>query len=133
MSLRLGVDMKLFDAAAKTSINGGEMTIEQLSSETGADPLLVSKYRIVWRSPKKTNDGDRSRYESASRHGHLQANGRRLLRIDTSRRLRFELPLILGCDSYDPFSHSSLQASRLPKKKDGRTLGMHTTAPFNMP
>lgn len=70
MSLRLGLDMKLFDAAAKTSIDGGEMTIQQLSSETGADPLLVSKYRIVWCSPKN-NDGDRSRYESASRHGHL--------------------------------------------------------------
>lgn len=47
MSLRLGVDMKLFDAAAKTSFNGGEVMIAQLSSETGADPLLISEYNIL--------------------------------------------------------------------------------------
>ena len=52
MSLRLGVDMKLFDAAAKLSGNEGQVTIEQLASETGADPLLVSKYGVVGYSPK---------------------------------------------------------------------------------
>lgn len=50
--------------------------------------------------PETKNDGDTSHYESASRHGYLQASGRRLVRIDTSRRrLRFKLPVMVGSDS----------------------------------
>jgi hypothetical protein len=41
MALRLGVDLKLFDAAAGK--NGGEISIEELAEATKADPLLVSK------------------------------------------------------------------------------------------
>ena len=47
MALRLGVDMKLFDAVAKKSKDGGELgeiRIEQLSEETGVDPLLLSRF-----------------------------------------------------------------------------------------
>lgn len=46
MALRVGVDMKLFDAVAKKTKEGVEdssVTIGQISKETGADPLLVSK------------------------------------------------------------------------------------------
>jgi len=42
MALRLGVDLKLFDAAAKKS-DRDEINIEELSEATGADPLLISK------------------------------------------------------------------------------------------
>jgi hypothetical protein len=43
--LRLGIDMKLFDAAAALSVDGGEVQLENLISEMAADPLLVSKCR----------------------------------------------------------------------------------------
>lgn len=42
IALRLAVDMKLFDTAAKASSNGGPVQIAELSSEASADPLLVS-------------------------------------------------------------------------------------------
>lgn len=35
--------MKLFDTAAKASSNGGEVRLEELSSEANADPVLVSR------------------------------------------------------------------------------------------
>ncbi|KAH8744648.1 S-adenosyl-L-methionine-dependent methyltransferase [Hyaloscypha finlandica] len=41
MALRLGVDLKLFDAAARK--NGDEISIEELSEATKADPLLVKR------------------------------------------------------------------------------------------
>jgi hypothetical protein len=53
MALRLGIDMKLFDAAARASTDGSPVRIERLASETGADLLLVSKCRIRRRSPKQ--------------------------------------------------------------------------------
>ena len=43
IALRVGVDMKLFDAAAKAASKGQEVRIEELSSEVNADPLLVSR------------------------------------------------------------------------------------------
>ncbi|MCJ1461494.1 hypothetical protein MMC07_000091 [Pseudocyphellaria aurata] len=43
IALRLGVDMKLFDAAVKASSSGDEIQIGELSSEVSADPLLVSR------------------------------------------------------------------------------------------
>jgi len=44
MALRLGVDLKLFDAAARK--NWDKISIEELSEATKADPLLVSKSRV---------------------------------------------------------------------------------------
>lgn len=47
IALRVGVDMKLFDAAAmaasKAASKGHELRIEELSSEANADPVLVSR------------------------------------------------------------------------------------------
>ncbi|MCJ1463901.1 hypothetical protein MMC07_002510 [Pseudocyphellaria aurata] len=43
VALRLGVDMKLFDAAAKAASDRGEVQIEALASEASADPLLVTR------------------------------------------------------------------------------------------
>lgn len=39
--LRLAVDMKLFDVAAKA--NGSELRVDQIAAETAADPLLTGK------------------------------------------------------------------------------------------
>lgn len=44
IALRVGVDMKLFDAAAKAASKGQEVRIEELSSEVNADPLLVTRF-----------------------------------------------------------------------------------------
>ncbi|RFU78912.1 sterigmatocystin 8-o-methyltransferase precursor [Trichoderma arundinaceum] len=41
IAIRLGVDMKLFDAAAKQPQDN--VTIKQLADDTGADPLLISR------------------------------------------------------------------------------------------
>ena len=53
MALRLGVDMKVFDAVAKRSKDGGELggvRIEQLAEETGVDSLLLSRFHVTWLS-----------------------------------------------------------------------------------
>lgn len=50
MALRLGVDMKVFDAVAKRSKDGGELggvRIEQLAEETGVDSLLLSRFHVT--------------------------------------------------------------------------------------
>lgn len=46
MALRLAIDMKLFDAAAAISTDGGEVRTKQLASRTGVEPVLVSKCRV---------------------------------------------------------------------------------------
>ncbi|RHZ59421.1 uncharacterized protein CDV56_108622 [Aspergillus thermomutatus] len=45
MALRLGVDMKLFDAIAKRSSrgDGSHFNVQQLADDTGADPALVAR------------------------------------------------------------------------------------------
>jgi hypothetical protein len=47
MAVRLGVDMKLFDAMAKASRPTGSFTVQDLCEETGSDPLLVSKSSCI--------------------------------------------------------------------------------------
>ena len=39
--------MKLFDAVASTSFEGGEVRVEQLASMIDADPLLVGEIRSL--------------------------------------------------------------------------------------
>ncbi len=71
MALRLGVDLKVFDAAA--SKNGDEISIEELSEVTKADPLLVSKSRVgsclVGEEIKLTIN--RANYGILGCHGHF--------------------------------------------------------------
>lgn len=45
MALRLGIDMKLFDAVAEhtKSSDEGTVTLSQLAETSKADPLLVCK------------------------------------------------------------------------------------------
>lgn len=38
-----GRDLKLSDAAAAASANGGKLQLEQLAASTEADPLLIRK------------------------------------------------------------------------------------------
>jgi hypothetical protein len=47
MAVRLGVDMKLFDAMAKASRPTGSFTVQDLCQETGSDLLLVSKSSCI--------------------------------------------------------------------------------------
>jgi hypothetical protein len=51
MALRLGVDLKLFDAAARKS--GDIISIHELSEVTKADPLLIGKYRWLFVSRRQ--------------------------------------------------------------------------------
>lgn len=43
--LRLGVDLKLFNAVVKLSDKSanGEVSVQQLAGETGAEPLLLGR------------------------------------------------------------------------------------------
>lgn len=44
MAVRLGIDMKLFDAMAQASkLAEGSFQVQDWCEETGMDPLLVSK------------------------------------------------------------------------------------------
>ena len=44
VAVRLGIDMKLFDAASVGASDGRKVRIEQLVSDTDADPLLISEF-----------------------------------------------------------------------------------------
>ena len=43
-TLRVAIEMKLFDAAAK--VNGGEVRIEQLAATTGADKRITREFGL---------------------------------------------------------------------------------------
>jgi hypothetical protein len=87
MALRLGIDLKLFDAAA--SKNGEEISIQELAEATKADPLLVSKCHgtgcLVEEKTKLTIN--RADYEIPGSHGHFQRRDQGLVCLDASRRI----------------------------------------------
>lgn len=47
IALRLGIEMRLFDAGAKALERGENMTLEQLSQETKCEALLISSCAIA--------------------------------------------------------------------------------------
>lgn len=103
MALRLGVDLKLFDAAAGK--NGGEISIEKLAEATKADPLLVSKWGCL---VEDGNDVNRNRadYEIPGSHGDFQRSDEGLVRLDASRGiLRLKFAVLSSCYSRVRSSH----------------------------
>lgn len=78
MVLRLAIDLKLFDAVIHHSSQSetGKVTVNQIATDTKADPILVGQSIHSSQSKPQPNQTSRPNHALPLRHGNPQTTHR---------------------------------------------------------